>query len=200
MRTTLKLTLSVLVAGALVFSGIAWAQSDEAADDAPVEERPAYARIVEALEPLIADGTIDEAQAEAVAGVLTEALPDRPHHRPGDRMRVIGEETADFLGITVDELRESVRDGATLAEVAEANGSSAEALVDFLVGNVADRLDEAVAAGTITEEQAAERLEQATEHITDLVNGDLPERPEGFGRGGPGGRFAPGGDTDGADA
>ena len=124
---------------------------------------------------------------------LADAIPER-HRRPGHRLRVMGQETADFLGITLEELRDAVADGATLAEVAEANGSSADALIDYLVGVVAEHLDEAVAEGKMTADEAAERLEQATDHITALVNGELPERPEGAGPGlgGPRGRFGGG--------
>ena len=61
-------------------------------------------------------------------------------------------------------------------EIAEANGSSGEELIAYLVGVVDERLSEAVAAGRITEEQKAEALERATDAITTAVN-TVIERP-----------------------
>jgi hypothetical protein len=160
MRTTLKVAVSIVVAGALVFSGIALAQTDDEAEETPVEDRPAYARILDVLEPLVDEGTISGLEAEAVAATLVEAMPERPDRCPGHRVRIIGRQTADFLGITVEEVRDAVGDGATLAEVAEQNGSSAEELIDHLVGLAEGRLDDA--------------LDRITDRITGLVNGDLP--------------------------
>lgn len=64
------------------------------------------------------------------------------------------------------------------------------------MSQVEEHLAEGVAAERITQEEADEKLAQAEEHITELVNSDIPEpgdRP--FGRGGRG----PGADEDSAD-
>ena len=76
-----------------------------------------------------------------------------------------------------------LRDGATLAEIA---GSETDALIASLVADVEEKLDEAVANGRITQEEADEKLAEATERITTFVN-EGPQRP-----GGGGGRPGPG--------
>jgi hypothetical protein len=83
---------------------------------------------------------------------------------------------AEALGITEDELREAVQGGATIAEVAEANGVEVQTVIDALVADATAHLDEEVAEGDLTEEQATERKAELEERITAMVN---RERPEG---------------------
>jgi hypothetical protein len=54
---------------------------------------------------------------------------------------------ATYLGVDEDALRERLRDGETLAEVAKAEGKSVDGLVTAIVAATTKRLDEAVAAG-----------------------------------------------------
>jgi uncharacterized protein YidB (DUF937 family) len=178
MRQTLKIAVTVLVVATLGMSGIALAQTDDGvATDAANEA--AVTRIGEQLAPLVEDGTITQAQADAVAETLAENFRGGPrgHHR---RMH-IGAEVAEFLGMEPEALREALQDGSTLAEIAQANGSSADALIDHLVANAQEKLDEKVAEGEITQAEADEKLAEITEKVTDLVNGEAPLR----GRGGP---------------
>lgn len=78
---------------------------------------------------------------------------------------------AEVIGIEGEDLRAELQDGATVAEVAEANGVAADDVVAALIANVEERLDERIAEGDITEEEAAERLENKTERISNRVNG-----------------------------
>jgi hypothetical protein len=188
LKQTLKIGAMLLVVAALAMTGVAVAQSGDQAttgeattDQATtVEATPLRTKIVEWLAPLVDEGTIDQSQAEAVADTLAEALPGFPGRmgRGPEAVRA----AADFLGLTPEELAAAVRDGQTLAEIAVANGSTAEALIDHLTGLAAEHLDELVADGRITEEQQADMLAGMTDHITDLVNGEI-DRPM---MGGPG--------------
>ena len=172
MRKIMKTLVVMVVTGALVFSGIALAQSEE---QTPA---PGIDRVVERLQPLVDDGTITAEQAEAVAAFLVEELerPDRP--RKVVVARHLLRHTADFLDIEGSELREAIAAGDTVAEVAVENGSSGEALVEYLVEDVEDHLETAVANGRIDEEQAAELLAGAEEKITEFVF-DTPQPPAG---------------------
>lgn len=214
MKQTLKIGAMLLVVAALATTGIALAQSgNEATTDlaateqaTAAEETPLRSKIVEWLAPLVDEGTIDQGQAEAVADTLAEALP-RPHGPMGRGIEAI-REAADFLGLTPADLIEALRDGQTLADLAVANGSTADALIDHLVGLAEAHLTDLVADGRITAEEKADMLEQMTERITASVNGEI-ERPflggPGMGRGRHGGVGGPGGgpcmddDTDGED-
>jgi polyhydroxyalkanoate synthesis regulator phasin len=187
MKQTLKIGITVLVVALLATSGIALAtQTTDSDTDVAVEDTPAYARIQDRLGPLVEDGTITQAQADAVAGTLADGLGPHRGHRG---FHVIGA-VADFLDLEPDQMREALSEYATLGLIAEANGSSADELIDHLIGLCSDRLDEAVANGNLTEEEAAEKLADAEERITNMVNSEIPEpndRPFRGRRGGPGG-------------
>lgn len=181
MTQTIKIAVTLLVVAALAMSGVALAQSSDDSAGPEVEDTRAYAGTLERLEPLVEDGTLTESQAEAVASHLA---PSIKHRCVRPVFRVIGA-ALDFLGITPQELREALAEDSTLAELAEANGSSGDELVAFLVGEIEERLDLAVENGRITEEEKDEHLANAEEKVTDLVNGDIdfprPRRGPGFG-------------------
>ncbi len=77
---------------------------------------------------------------------------------------------ADFLGISVDDLRAALADGQSLAQIGEAQGVSTEKLTAFLLGELEARLAEAVESGKITQERADEILAGAPERIDELIN------------------------------
>jgi hypothetical protein len=165
--------------------------SDPAGDrtDATVPDRTQ--RIRDLLQTLVDDGTITATQADAVAGELATALPERGGRghggfdRGGFARGVTAEVVAEALGITVDELVEAVRGGATIAGLAADAGVDVQVVIDAMVTQVAEHLDARVADGVLTQEQADERLAAATERITDVVqNGGLGMGPGGrHGRG-----------------
>jgi uncharacterized protein YidB (DUF937 family) len=84
---------------------------------------------------------------------------------------------AEAIGISTDDLRAALRDGQTLAEVAEANGVDPQQVVDLLVANGTERLDAAVAAGRIDQATADERKASLPDRAADLVNGELERHP-----------------------
>ncbi len=168
------------------------------ADDlrAALEDGQSIAQVAEAngvdvqtvIDALVANGT--ERLEEAIEGlpermtelVEREGLPDRGRGGPGGfRGRgPIGGAGADALGITEDELRAAMEDGSSIADVAEVNGVELQTVIDALVADATAHLDDEVAEGDLTEEEAAERKAALEEHITAMVNG---ERPEGGFRG-----------------
>jgi hypothetical protein len=183
LKQTLKIGAMLLVIAALTMTGVALAQSgsDQSGGNAVTSataEHPVVSRILEWLAPLVDGGTITQSQADAVAQTLAQELP-----APGAVFRAVFRgvelvrEAADFLGMTPQEIVQAVRDGSTLAEIAADHGSSGQALIDHLVGVVSQQLDEAVANGRLTADQAAQALANATERITALVNGEAGQGP-----------------------
>lgn len=85
------------------------------------------------------------------------------------------EAAAEALGISTDELREQLRDGRTIADVAEERGVAVDDVVEAMV-----------AAGT---ERLQEAIEELPERMTALVEGELPRRGprRAFGPGAPDG-------------
>ncbi len=96
---------------------------------------------------------------------------------------------AETLGLTEDELRTQLQDGASLADVAAAQGVDVQVLIDALVAEAQAHLDEEVAEGDLDQAQADELAATLTEGITARVNGEASAfGGPGFGGPGMGGR------------
>jgi hypothetical protein len=110
------------------------------------------------------DGSDDAATEESAA-------PDgfRRHHR-GEGLAT----AAEVLGMTEEELRTELQDGASIAQVAEERGVDVQAVIDALVADATERLEEMEAA--------------LPERMTDLVNrtGSGERGPRGPGHHHPG--------------
>lgn len=154
-------------------------------------EQQMQERLREGLQELVDDGTINAAQADAVAGHLVENRPERDHdgRGPGGRNGsraggVMSEAVTDLLGLTPAELHEQLRAGSTLGDIAEAQGVGTDALVAEIVGEVEERIALGVENGHFDQAEADERLAEIEDRVTDTVENGRPERggPE---RGGP---------------
>jgi hypothetical protein len=83
---------------------------------------------------------------------------------------------AAYLGLSSSDLQSNLADGQTLAQIAKAQGKSAEGVVSTLVGVRERSLEQAVSAGRITAAQAKELLARERLRIRDFVNG--PQSPD----------------------
>ena len=167
-------TLGGVAAGAALFTPvIAGAQDDAAEAEQAAPER--RARISEAIQVLVDDGTLTEAQREAVVETLQNALPDRGEFRErlGQRGPRGAGEIAEILGLEGSEIREALRNGSSIAELAEAQGIDSADIVDAIVARAEERLDTAFENGRIDDTQAAEMLTRAAERAEDLVTGEI---------------------------
>lgn len=171
--------------------------------DEETDERKASraTKIAEKLAGLVEDGTITQEQADKVAATLAEAKPGGGHGPGGHGGRGVGfgnllhqglATAATTLGLEEDALRERLRDGETLGEVADAEGVGRDDLVAALVAEAEEALAERVEAGDITQERADEITDGLTERLTDALdrsfergNGNGMGRGNGFGPGGP---------------
>lgn len=199
--------LAVLVGGggAVAATQLGGAAEEQAIiDDAAARLGVEPAELSEALEQAyaaridqaVADGRLTEEQAAELKERLADGelplLAGPLHHRHGPHVLFHGlEAAAAYLELSEAELREQLRAGETLAEIATAQGKSVDGLEQALLEEARERLDEAVADERLTEERRQEILDRLAERIDDLVNGELP---------GPHGRgFGPHGDRDGVD-
>lgn len=146
------------------------------------------------LQGLVSDGTLTQEQAAAVKErtepILREARKEgrQQGHWDARNRHLIGGwgKLAKGLDLKPRELREQLASGKTLVEVAKTQGLTEKQLHDRLLTRVKTRLDEAVAEKGITRAQADERLEQASERVTRIINRDLSKMPglrKGPGRG-----------------
>lgn len=174
MKRTLKIVVSLAVVASMTLSGIAWATTGE--DEAPAGEARGYSVVLAKLAPLVEDGTITQEQAEAVASTLAA---EARKTRVGLKMI---DEIGEFLGLDAGDMKEALEEYDTIAEIAVANDSSGAEVVEHMLGLLEERLDEAVANGRLTQEEADEKLANAEERLTDMVNNPLPEPGEGHSR------------------
>lgn len=90
-------------------------------------------------------------------------------------VREVMQAVSDETGLEVsDILAQLAPDGATLADVIVANGGSVESVVNSAVASATERINEAVANGNATQEQADQLLSNLEQLMTDGINGDLP--------------------------
>lgn len=145
------------------------------------------------IDAALADGKITEEEAQRMKdGIESGKGPffggpgfrggpgfDGPHHRwfgPGggafqhEPPAFFGA-AADYLGLSDAELRNALMEGESLADLAKEQEKSVDGLEDAIVESFSKQLDEAVAAGRITEAQKTEILDKFSEHVPDLVQG-----------------------------
>lgn len=96
------------------------------------------------------------------------------------------EQTAALTKLTTADVRTKLVEGASLTEIATANGSSEQAVIDAAVAQMETNLSEAVTNGKITEDQKAERLATAKTEAPTLMNQKGVVADKGPGRGGRG--------------
>jgi hypothetical protein len=163
--------LGVLGLGATAIAGA----QDDSSDD------KGGGWVQDALGGLVEDGTITQEQADAVEEALEDARPD---HGVGGRFGHPGfalgfggalSTVAESLGIDEDELRSALEDGRTIAEIAEEQGVDVQDVVNDIVAAQRARLDEAVAEGHLTREDADDILAGAEERASAFVNGERPD-------------------------
>lgn len=201
----MRKTIAAIATAAILLGGFSFAlfvQSPEAAVAQEVESEESETTVPESIEDVLADlvedGVITEEQATQVAEALRERAGDWRGHRRGLDRGARLETVANVVGVEVEALAEALRDGQTIAEVADANGSSAQEVIDALVAEMNSKVDQAVEDGKLTSEKADEIRANAPERIESMVNGEFEGRrgPGGHHRGfGPG----PGSDPDDAD-
>ncbi len=90
-------------------------------------------------------------------------------------VREVMQAVSDETGLEVsDILAQLAPDGATLADVIVANGGSVESVVNSAVTSATERINQAVANGNATQEQADQLLSNLEQLMTDGINGELP--------------------------
>jgi len=118
------------------------------------------------------------------AAAPTVAVESRAHPALRHRARVhirrllhrAGGVVSDTIGIDRETLRQELRSGKTIAEIATDHGVQPQAVIDALVAAANKRLDAAVANGRITAERAAKIKERLPDRIARIVNEWHPRR------------------------
>ncbi len=104
-------------------------------------------------------------------------------HRGGVGLRGSAEEVQELLGLTAEEMRSALAEGQSLADLAEQQGVSIDALTDLLIASAEERIDEAVADGKVD----AERAEDMRNRLEDMIDNAINREFDGERRGRSGG-------------
>jgi hypothetical protein len=164
--------------------GTAGAQDAPAgADQATSHERPGRGEVLgEVLDGLVADGTIDQGQADKISEAFTAKAQELREQfgkggggLHGHRGEGLGA-AATALGMDAQELKDALKGGQTLAQVAESKGVDVQVVIDALVAEATARIDAALAAGRIDAARADELKSNLTDRITTRVNTPREER------------------------
>jgi hypothetical protein len=151
------------------------------------------------IDAAVAAGDITKAQGDALkqrvrSGEMPPILPtvrgpgfshglDKgivPGFLPGSDLMAAA---AGYIGMDEAEVREALRDGKSLADLAEEQGKSVDGLKTALRDEIREDADRAVGDGVLTKEQADRLVEKLSVAVDELV--DKPGGPE-FDRHGPG--------------
>jgi DNA-binding phage protein len=137
------------------------------------------------------DGLIAALSAEATKSITTAVdQPGTNFSKPGGRggpggLRITNDEAAAaaYLGTTEADLRAKEQAGQTLAQIAVAAGKTRDGLIAAMVKDGNAKIDAALAAGTITAAQAADKKAALAAHVTAEVDETGPAGvPGGRGR------------------
>jgi polyhydroxyalkanoate synthesis regulator phasin len=145
------------------------------------------------LDDLVKKGTITADQAKAITDALQQAAKNLPRHGgPGFRgLGDIANTVATTIGVSVDDLRTAIRNGDSIAKVAQDHKVDPQKVIDALVAEANKRIDAAVTAGKLTADQATQAKTRAATLAKDIVNGTRPFAGGLGPRGGRGGGFGP---------
>jgi acetylornithine deacetylase/succinyl-diaminopimelate desuccinylase-like protein len=141
------------------------------------------AALTERINTALEAGRIDQEQADEMLSNLDQRIEDamnreltgreRPIMPPvRERDGIIGnlnDTITELTGLTGREIIELRREGMTLTEILEANGSSADAFVSTITTQAEERLAQAVENERITQERADELLNELSERLTEML-------------------------------
>ena len=139
----------------------------------------------EHLNEHVADGSLTEDEAAEKLASAEDRISEKVNEVPPTRDRNSGPRRGgqlpaavlEMLGIDGPALREAFSEGKSVADIAEENGVEIGDIVGALVDERAARLAEHVADGSLTEDEAAEKLEAMEAKITERLN-TVPEAGE----------------------
>lgn len=155
----------------------------------------------EAIDAAVDAGRLDESEAADKLASATERIdemlvtvPDlenrtrhshsHSHGRRGHGFGRVGnlDELSETLGLTADEVKAGLAEGKSLADLAEEQGVAIETLTEQLMSSIEERIDDAVEAGKIDEERAAEVKDGLDEMVDRAVNAERDGERMGRGK------------------
>jgi urease accessory protein UreF len=133
----------------------------------------------EHLADAVRSGRLTQAEADEKAAAVTErvtavvnreGLPERRRGGHGHGPKAGLDTAAEAIGIPREELVTALRNGQSIAQVAQSRNVDPQKVIDAMVADAKERLAEAVESGRLTQAQADEKAAALTERITEAVN------------------------------
>jgi hypothetical protein len=177
--------VAALGAGAFAISSVlpAGAQSSppSTSSDAPTSHPGGRAaKVKNALDGLVQNGTITQDQENAVIQALKDSLTSDGHGRLGPRARVARgmlKVAADKIGVQPKDLIAARRNGQSIADVANSKGVQPSDVVTAIVDAGNQRIDQALSNGHLQQDRAdalKAKLPQLADRVVNTKG--LPER------------------------
>ena len=91
---------------------------------------------------------------------------------------------ADLTGLSVEDIQAKRAEGQTISDIAEAEGVETDAVVDKALAARKAILDERVAAGTLSQEDADAAYDRMADRLSERVDSTATGRPSWAGQGG----------------
>ena len=85
------------------------------------------------------------------------------------------DQMAELIGVEADALREALKSGQSLADVAAENGVDPQVLIDAIVESIEDKIDKMLEEGRIDADKADEMRADAESTATKIVNRTLAD-------------------------
>jgi polyhydroxyalkanoate synthesis regulator phasin len=137
---------------------------------------------LEMLDEAVAAGKITQEQADQVRQRIEQSQGLGLGLR-GWRVRALGgvvRSVAGTLDMTPREILQDLRQGQSLAEIGQAKGVSTDTLKSAILSAAKEKLDQAVANGKLTQDQADKIMTRLTENIDKILNWKRGSSGEGL--------------------
>lgn len=138
---------------------------------------------LQTVDDLLASGKITQAQADKLKEAINSGkglgrLLLKRHELREKAMTAlrhqIGASAAEAVGISVEELRDELQSGKSIADVAAEHDVSLDTVKSQIMSDVAAKLDQAVAGGRITQTREDEILQRLTQNLDAMLNKKKP--------------------------
>jgi len=177
-KTTAIISAGVLGAGLL--GGVAFAAVPTTADTvtmtasgtatANATDEKARAKLKAVLDALVAKNVITQGQEDAIIAALG-SVANHEHPKLRELIGDVAKESVSYLGLPADQVKQQLRSGKSLGEIADGTvGKSRTGLLNDLDAKAAERIQAAVAAGTLTQAQADQLRPKVNEAIVKIVD------------------------------
>ena len=123
----------------------------------------------------VAGATGDSGSSAPATATSTDQAAHPRAHRRLQVAKLALSTSAKTIGISAKDLVTQLRDGKTVAEVAQAHDVDPQTVEDAITKAIDDRIDQAVAAGKLEEPRAATLKDKVAERVQKFVE-DTPPR------------------------